>query len=128
MRRDPVELGHLVEDGPHGPVHRWRYRLPEDLSFFEGHFRGLPVLPAAAQLDAVILPAALGSFPELGALRRASRLKFLRPVRPGDEVEVVLSRDGDGGRVTFEVRGAGDLVGSGVLLFEAKRDRASPSG
>jgi len=70
----------------------WDVPLPRDLTWFEGHFEGDPVLPAVAALHWLALRCAREAWPDLGAPRRLSALKFRRALRPGDTVRVTLSR------------------------------------
>ncbi|MFW5926173.1 MAG: 3-hydroxyacyl-ACP dehydratase FabZ family protein [Myxococcota bacterium] len=114
--RDLVELGHTVEEGSEGPSHVWSFRVPEDLVYFQGHFPHHPVLPAVTQLEAMVLRSVGRTYAGLGTLRRANRLKFVRPVGPGDALALRLRRTDD--RVVFRVERAGDLVTSGILVFD----------
>ncbi|MFW6197764.1 MAG: 3-hydroxyacyl-ACP dehydratase FabZ family protein [Myxococcota bacterium] len=114
---DLVELGHRVEEGSEGPSHVWSFRVPEDLVHFRGHFPNHPVLPAVAQLEAMVLRSVERTYEGLGPLRRANRLKFVRPVAPGDALILRLQRARD--RVAFRVERGDDLVTSGILVFDA---------
>jgi 3-hydroxymyristoyl/3-hydroxydecanoyl-(acyl carrier protein) dehydratase len=80
------------------------HSFPADHPTAAGHFPGNPIIPGALLL-ALALRALL---PPGGArppweLRQA---KFLRPVRPGDRVEIRW-RAGLDGQIRFEVRHAG---------------------
>ena len=96
-----------------------RAGVPHDLNFFSGHFDGYPVLPGAAQLDALVLELAREVYPELGPLRRASRIKFRKRICPGDELTVVLARGApEATTVRFEIARDGDSCSEGCLHFE----------
>lgn len=83
--------------------------------FFEGHFPDDPVLPGVAQLSALVEPAALRAWPELGALRAASQVKFLRVVRPGEALSLRCTREGL--RVRFTLCTGDEPVSEGTLDF-----------
>lgn len=98
------------------------FTVPEDWVFFQGHFPGQPILPGAAQLSEIVLPEVRRRWPDLGALRRIVRLKFQRPIGPGTELRLQLSRAGGEERLSFELSSAGDAVASGVLQFSRPSD------
>jgi 3-hydroxyacyl-[acyl-carrier-protein] dehydratase len=68
-----------------------RFRFGREFVGFAGHFPGDPILPAVAQLAAVIsLAEDLAGTPlRLVAVDTA---KFMSPVRPDEEVEVAVTR------------------------------------
>ncbi len=95
-------------------IHRFAVRVPAGLRWFEGHFEGNPVLPAMVQLrEAMFLVAAI--WPDLAGLRRISRAKFRRPIRPADALELVLRRTVGTPRVQFEYLRGGEACSGGVL-------------
>ena len=64
-------------------------RLPLELVHFDDHFRKAPVLPGVVQLSWALALAA----PRLGTssdCREMEALKFQRPLRPGDQLELRL--------------------------------------
>ncbi len=108
-----ARLGGTQQD-PHGFL-----LAPED-PIAQGHFPGNPVVPGAVLLDVVLraVEHRLGLEP---ARWRILAAKFLRPVRPGERVEVVL--DGDGAaEIAFECQVNGTTVASGRLV----RGRVAP--
>ncbi len=68
--------------------------VPADHPAFAGHFPGMPVLPGAALLDAVLhfLEEDLAFDPVEWQITTA---KFLEPVRPGDVLAVEHSANAD---------------------------------
>jgi acyl-coenzyme A synthetase/AMP-(fatty) acid ligase len=97
--------------------------VPRDLYALRGHFRTAPIVPGVVQLE-LARANALATWPELGSLRRALRIKFLRPLKAGEQVELRLVRRQQ--RVEFELRGqasADDKLAVGMLGF----DRATSS-
>jgi 3-hydroxyacyl-[acyl-carrier-protein] dehydratase len=86
-----------------------------EADFFDGHFPGDPVLPAVAQLSGLVEPVAQRAWPSLGALQRASQLKFHRVCRPGETLALRCEREGRTVRFTLHV---GDtLASAGALTF-----------
>ncbi|WAS98104.1 AMP-binding protein [Nannocystis punicea] len=99
-------------------VHEVEVGVPADLAYFRGHFEGMPVLPGVAQLTALVVPQVAALRPELGPLRRAARLKFTRPIAPGDAL--VLRLEVRGTNVRFSLARAGEVVTAGALEYEAR--------
>jgi 3-hydroxymyristoyl/3-hydroxydecanoyl-(acyl carrier protein) dehydratase len=87
--------------------------------YFAGHFPGLPVLPGARLLTAVVLPL-LARLTE-GSLHRLERVRFRRPVTPGARVVVelaLLEPSESALRVRFSVREASSGLGVAEGLLE----------
>jgi 3-hydroxymyristoyl/3-hydroxydecanoyl-(acyl carrier protein) dehydratase len=97
------------------------FSLPVESRCFEGHFDGEPILPAVAHL-AMVLIASAQQGPRERVLKGARNLRFSRPLRPGDEVEVVLTAGRESSSVRFEIRCRGELATAGLLLFDSDRD------
>jgi acyl-coenzyme A synthetase/AMP-(fatty) acid ligase len=91
---------------------RYTATVPEDLVFFRGHFEGDPILPGAVLVERLVWPIVQA---ELGGARMTGmkRLRFHKPVRPGDHLEIVIEHKPE--HLTFEVR-RGELVASGQLF------------
>ncbi len=76
-----------------GDEHQLTLAVPSDLVFFEGHFRGNPMLPGVAQILALVDARAREVFAdtlERRGARRMSRLKFQATVLPGEQVVLTL--------------------------------------
>lgn len=99
-------------------IHEIEVGVPAELVFFRGHFDGAPVLPAVAQVAALVVPQLATLRPELGRLRRAARLKFTRPIAPGDSL--LLRLEIRGTSVRFSLARAGEVVTAGALEYEAR--------
>ena len=89
--------------------------IPIDARAFRGHFAGEPVLPGIVQLDTLVLGAVRALWPELGHPRRITKLKFHRPVRPGDDLVVQVERVD--ARVAFSLVRRDAVCTNGVLFF-----------
>ena len=93
-----------------------RFRVEADHPCLPGHFPGRPVVPGVVLLDEAL--ALLAGAPGLRVTGLAAA-RFLRPVLPGDEVEVLHDVIGPG-RVSFTCRVAGrDAVRGAALLAPA---------
>jgi 4-coumarate--CoA ligase (photoactive yellow protein activation family) len=93
------------------------FLVPPDLLYFRGHFDGDPILPAVVQLDGLVLRQIERIWPELGAPRQVLRLKFKRPIKPGERLELRLHLDASRPSVTFGIEGGAGPCASGTLVF-----------
>ncbi len=91
--------------------------VPAGICYFRGHFEGYPLLPAVAQLNSLVVPLVHRTWSAIAPLRRALRLKFHRPIRPGDDLSVRLERKGDAPSVNFTIELDGAPASSGALYF-----------
>jgi len=92
-------------------------RVPPDCPYFRGHFPSRPVLPAIGQLALVVeLMERGGSGPVW--IAGAENLRFLRPIKPGDEliVRVDLALEGE---AAFRIERDGERISEGRLLWRA---------
>ncbi len=101
-------------------------------AFFMGHFPGNPIMPgvliaeAMAQVGGVLLLATTGNRGKLAFFAGIDKLRFRRPVVPGDQLitEVTLLRSkADVGRVGVVGRVEGQVVAEGEYLFALRPDR-----
>lgn len=97
-----------------------RFLIPSDAPCLDGHFPGRPLVPGVVLLERVLAAIEAGHGP-LGALH-LPQVKFLRPLLPGQEAEVVLS--GAPPRWRFEVQGGEGVLARGEVhaLDEGGRD------
>ena len=112
---EPFEERSSAGDGTE--VRVMTFLVPPDLLYFRGHFDGDPVLPAVVQLDGLVLRQIERIWPELGAPRQVLRLKFKRPVKPGERLELRLHLDASRPAVTFDIEGGAGPCASGTLVF-----------
>ena len=100
-------------------------------AFFSGHFPGNPIMPgvlvveAMAQVGGVLLLATTGNKGKLAFFAGIDKVRFRRPVMPGDQLitEVTLLKTkGDIGRVAVVGRVDGQVVAEGEYLFALRPD------
>lgn len=89
--------------------------IPANLVFFRGHFDGHPILPGGAIVERLVWPAVRLDLPA-ARLRALHRLRFRRPILPGQRVTVNLRHAP--GRVWFDVVGEAGALASGQLVVE----------
>jgi UDP-3-O-[3-hydroxymyristoyl] N-acetylglucosamine deacetylase/3-hydroxyacyl-[acyl-carrier-protein] dehydratase len=94
--------------------------------YFPGHFPGHPVMPgvlqveAMAQVASVLLYRAMGNVAKIGYFMSADKVKFRKPVLPGDTllIEVELTKwRGKICRAAGVCRVKNDIVSEGELMF-----------
>jgi 3-hydroxymyristoyl/3-hydroxydecanoyl-(acyl carrier protein) dehydratase len=92
---------------------RARFRVEPSSRAFTGHFEGQPILPGVAHL--VIVRHALRAMDGAAAtLRALPSVRFRHPVRPGDVLDVSVTRPDAVGECRFEVKVAGTPAVTGV--------------
>jgi 3-hydroxyacyl-[acyl-carrier-protein] dehydratase len=94
-----------------------RFRIDADHPALPGHFPGHPVVPGVVVLEEVLLAAerAFGATALLGV----PQAKFMSPLRPGIEAEVVL--EAAGGATKFTVTAGGATIAQGTLELGERR-------
>lgn len=105
--------------------------IPTDYVFFRGHFPNAPMLPGVVQLSEIVVPIVRQRHPELGALKQLRRVRFKRPVLPGETLQVDLGSvehlgtpGGERADVRFDLRVGTAVVASGALSFEIARSES----
>lgn len=95
--------------------------IPADYVFFGGHFETAPILPGVVQLTEVVLPVVRRRHPELGALKELRRVRFRRPIFPGETVRVRVSDvPVNASRIDFKLVVDAKPVASGVMSFDIR--------
>jgi len=115
----PSGLARRELDLPEGDDVEVSVEVPADYVFFRGHFDGLPILPGVAQLTEIVVPLAKRRHPSLGALTSLDRVRFRRPVFPGETIRVALG-GGPSRKMTFELEVDGRVVANGSMTFEVR--------
>jgi 3-hydroxyacyl-[acyl-carrier-protein] dehydratase len=94
--------------------------------FFQGHFPGKPIMPgvllleAMAQVGGIAMLVADEYRGKLAVFAGIDRVKFRRPVVPGDQIRMVaelVKLRGTMGKVWAEAFVDGELVAEGEFLF-----------
>ena len=93
------------------------FAIPADHPCLPGHFPGRPLVPGVVRVERVVeaIEAAPGPLDGL----RLPQVKFLQPLRPGEQARVEL--EGAAPRWRFRVLRDDDLLATGeVALHEAE--------
>jgi 3-hydroxyacyl-[acyl-carrier-protein] dehydratase len=110
-----------------------RKRFGGEEAFFQGHFPGNPIVPGVLVAEAMAQTAgiAIGGPGKMFLLTAIRAMKFLRPIRPREEICLRAERVGEvGGLVQCAVaaRIKGELVAEGqLILAPANRPPAAES-
>lgn len=104
----------ILESGEDAAGLWGRLQVAPDSPCFDGHFEAQPILPGIAQLAMALgLLAARGEVRGLDGVRS---LKLKRLVRPGEVLEIRVTRPQADGVSRFETRAHAELVASGSLV------------
>ncbi|MBN1458598.1 MAG: 3-hydroxyacyl-ACP dehydratase FabZ [Armatimonadetes bacterium] len=102
-------------------------------AFFNGHFPGNPIMPgvliieAMAQVGGVLLLATTGNQGKLAFFAGIDKVRFRRPVLPGDQLvteATILKSKGDIGRVQVTGKVDGEVAAEGEYWFALRPDEA----
>ena len=100
--------------------------VPIDSLWFSGHFPGEPILPGIALIHLVwqAIVEDAGKRSEEIRLDTLKRVRFIQPVRPGENLEVLVT-GGKPGEETylFKVVGQGKVICSGLIAVVKKKDK-----
>jgi len=98
---------------------RLTLKIPADLSYFEGHFPGCPLLPGVVQVTWAI---ELGRkhIPFTAQFRSLSAVKFTRVIQPGAVVTLRLDYSSDARELDFAYELDGRVCSNGTAVFDAQ--------
>ncbi len=94
--------------------------------YFQGHFPGHPIMPGVLQLEAIAQVAGIlmlkqaENFGKIAYFMSAENVKWRRPVRPGDQVEIDIEMTkfrGKIGKAKGSCRVAGETVSEADVTF-----------
>ena len=94
-------------------------RVQADSRWFAGHFPGLPVLPAIAQLSMIVDMVARATGAPL-SLQKASRIKFKRLVAPDCALTLHARPGAEHNQYMYRISEDQDEVSSGTLFLANK--------
>lgn len=105
--REPLEASlyagcTVVERGPEQI--EWRLRVPAGGWWFAGHFPGYPIAPGALSVHWILRAWEWGPGTRLGPAR-LRRVRFLKEVRPGATLRLVLEKKGAGWKAVLSEEG-----------------------
>lgn len=69
-----------------------RWIVPESLNYLKGHFPNYPIVPGVALIDASVQALQVASKTTQVQLSGVKNAKFLRPVVPGDKINIALKK------------------------------------
>ncbi len=90
--------------------------VPENLSWFKGHYPEQPVLPGVVQVDWAGKFSQL-LFEQLNNFRGINNLKYKSMVLPNTKLELVLEYKEDKQQVKFTYKNVDDTFSSAILQF-----------
>ncbi|ANJ68032.1 hypothetical protein A9404_12185 [Halothiobacillus diazotrophicus] len=100
--------------------------LPDGHPVFAGHFPTQPIVPGALLLDMVLCHAAHRLSVSPTDLR-IEQAKFLRPVSPGEAIDLTLQAPGDSALHRFNIRVGDVSVASGALSVRDLGSTGAPT-
>lgn len=100
-------------------------RVPQELSYFQGHFPQCPLLPGVVQISWSI---ELGRkhVPFSARFRELRAVKFTRVILPGASVTLQLDYSPEERQLHFAYRLDDQVCSSGSALFDAQADAQRP--
>ncbi len=91
-------------------------QIPAELSHFDGHFPGTPILPGVTQIDwAIKFASSISAF---GKFRQITKLKFSRPIFPDSEVHLKLVISADRTTASFAFTSGTEIHSQGRVHFD----------
>jgi 3-hydroxyacyl-[acyl-carrier-protein] dehydratase len=99
-------------------------RVDEESLFFLGHFPEDPILPGVALL-ALVMEAVATWEQRAVTLLGLRDFRLRRVVRPGDGVDIHLSRMVKAGEIRFAVKSGSDVSSSGILMVASAPSASS---
>ena len=91
---------------------------PSDASFYKGHFPGFPVTPGVMLIDSAVANAEKMMGCEI-VLDCIKKVKFSKPVLPGESILLRLDRRGDR-EIAYSFSKDAVQCASGVLVYSIK--------
>lgn len=113
----PKTLPHLVEKNVTAQAVRLAFNIPEDLTYFDGHFPRHPIVPGFVQIDWV-MHFARQFFPIHTALKKMESVKFLEVIQPNERIDLTLEFKPERHEIIYTFTNPNKTTGSGRLYFQ----------
>jgi 3-hydroxymyristoyl/3-hydroxydecanoyl-(acyl carrier protein) dehydratase len=91
--------------------------IPAELSYFQGHFRGCPILPGVVQV-AWAIELARQHLPFKGQVRALNAVKFNRVIVPQTILTLHLEHDAENRQLDFTYAIEGRACSNGTIVFD----------
>jgi 3-hydroxymyristoyl/3-hydroxydecanoyl-(acyl carrier protein) dehydratase len=119
---DVIPMWHTIERVEMSDTGEWRteVHLPEDSSWFMGHFPGDPILPGIAQIG-MASETVLRALGEGFRIAGFSRIKFKKIIRPGEHLKICVSpKTNPAGLYPFRILVGDEIACSGAMALERR--------
>ncbi len=93
--------------------------VPASLFYLQGHFPGYPILPGVVQLDWAVRYGRQ-YLPVGAAPAETVQVKFRKPIRPDQHIDLALTYLAERRRLSFECRDGEGLCSSGQIVFAGR--------
>lgn len=91
-------------------------KVPLDLIYLKDHFANFPLVPGVIELQWISEKTSEFLAQDVGFCR-IDKLKFQKFLRPNDKFELNLTLNGQGDKVTFQLKVEGEICCSGVAVL-----------
>lgn len=99
-------------------------KIPNNLAYFEGHFKGMPLVPGVVQLNWVV-EFAKTDLGLQGSVSKGDQIKFTNFMKPDDEVSLCLKYNIEKSSLSYNYKANERSYSSGRLTFTIAKIEAS---
>ena len=114
--RDPI----ILQKDAYENKAEYTLRIPQDLAYFEGHFKNTPILPGVVQLDWAV-ELAKADLKLKGDVTQSSHIKFANVIRANAEVSLILDYDPGKSSLVYTYKAGATIFSSGRMIFSTGR-------
>lgn len=127
-QRPPFQMIEKVLELESGVSARGTKNVCVNEPYFQGHFPGTPIMPgvliieSCAQLCSLVIEDDGVNENLIYVLLKVDNFKFLKPVIPGDVLDITVTKTKDGGTLTYfdaVVKVDGQVRAKGAMVFTA---------
>lgn len=104
-------------NAPSPLVYTYQWTFPGDTPIFVDHFPRQPLVPAYLQL-ARLHDVAVSLIATRATRARVKSVKFLRPIRPDETLDVTCDVSRERGSMKFSIHRLGERVTYGEFVFD----------